>query len=374
MALQQLCELFPSWESEALEDALTANKGDLQRTVDTLIEWTSNDAPGEIIQTSAAAPHISKDNGDVALRFDFRLEALGTQAATGWRKASRADLVPRHHNSVKLLLSVGEKAALSEGWSIERSRYGLSQKRDGQQGCRVQLFVGKQAVDGSYEPQVVKRGRYDSILAARLERKCPPKALGEVLKAALILKRHAKKAHFSQSQGVHPKSQFESPAAASHQQAGQLSREDKIVAGKALLSERLAFLKLVLRKMSDDGNCQFRALAMELYGSQDWHLTVRKRVVLNMARNQAEYQMYVGTEQEWRQYLEKMKADSFWGDELSLRSAADAYNIIVHVITTEEENWLLQYHPKASDGVVQQRAVFLAYTAPVHYDVVGMSR
>ena len=34
-----------------------------------------------------------------------------------------------------------------------------------------------------------------------------------------------------------------------------------------------------------------------------------------------------------------MSRNKTWGDELTIRAVADAYNVNVHVITSENENW-----------------------------------
>lgn len=49
--------------------------------------------------------------------------------------------------------------------------------------------------------------------------------------------------------------------------------------------------------------------------------------------------------------------DKTWGDELTLRAAADSFGVEIHVITTEKENYLLQYDP---DVVKSPRKLFLS--------------
>ena len=72
-----------------------------------------------------------------------------------------------------------------------------------------------------------------------------------------------------------------------------------------------------------------------------------------------------------------------WGDELTLRAAAEAYGVTVHVVTTEKEHWLLHYNDDdapppgpapdgaaASAAAAARREAFLAYVSPIHYNVV----
>ena len=45
---------------------------------------------------------------------------------------------------------------------------------------------------------------------------------------------------------------------------------------------------------------------------------------------------------------------------------ADAFSVVVHVVTSTDENWHLVYAPRA----LTARACFLSYVPPVHYNVV----
>ena len=70
-----------------------------------------------------------------------------------------------------------------------------------------------------------------------------------------------------------------------------------------------------------------------------------------------------------------MSLNSTWGDEITLCGAANAFDLVVNVITSESTNWYLQYRPRTTtmvgDKKEQPREIFIAYTYPLHYDAVG---
>jgi len=76
------------------------------------------------------------------------------------------------------------------------------------------------------------------------------------------------------------------------------AREDRIEEGMKLLQQRLVFLKLRAVVMEDDGNCQFRALSSELFGTQEHHPEVRGRAVDWLMQHPEDYAFYVGDEVE----------------------------------------------------------------------------
>merc|ERR1711908_184830 len=151
----------------------------------------------------------------------------------------------------------------------------------------------------------------------------------------------------------------------------QMSHEDKIDEGLKLLEQRTSFIDVSIVRMEDDGNCQFRALAHELHGEQSHHLAVRAKVTAHLRAHSDEYSFFVGDDADWQQYLSDMAQNRTWGDKLTLRAASEVYGCMVHVVTTERDNWLLRYGEAASaDAKPRQRHVFLAYVAPIHYNVI----
>ena len=127
---------------------------------------------------------------------------------------------------------------------------------------------------------------------------------------------------------------------------------------------RLANLRLSSVEVGDDGNCLFRALSQQLYGSQEYHAAVRAAIVERMRSEEAFFgAMFEGDE--FDKYLRAMARRRTWGDELCLRAAADWYGVLIHLVTSTSENWYLRYEPAASPP---NKHCFLTYISPVHYE------
>ena len=131
------------------------------------------------------------------------------------------------------------------------------------------------------------------------------------------------------------------------------------------LSQRLLHLGLSLDVQAGDGNCQFRALAKQIFGDPEKHDIVRRRAVGYIANHRARFEPYLG-----KQYLDKYLAEmaklGTWGDELTLRAASESFECMISVITSERMNWFVRYIPDKS----VRGEVFLAYSSPVHYNAI----
>jgi len=149
-----------------------------------------------------------------------------------------------------------------------------------------------------------------------------------------------------------------------------LGPQNSLTHSRNRLKRRLQRLKLSLVEVQGDGNCQFRAISLQLFGSQDLHQMVRERTMSYLAEHEADYRDFVGSDDEsFREYVVNMQSDKVWGDEVTLCCACEAFDCVINVITSEPDNWNLAYRPSLADARTPE--IFLAYTFPLHYDAVG---
>jgi len=139
--------------------------------------------------------------------------------------------------------------------------------------------------------------------------------------------------------------------------------------GKARIKARLREMGLASVYVGDDGNCQFRSLSQQLFGDEKFHAYVRKRAVQRMREERTFFRAIFSDDAEFEEYLRVMSEDKTWGDELTLRAVADSYGCTVHVVTSNEANWYLQYVPNCDP----KKHLFLNYISPVHYDALTLA-
>jgi len=230
----------------------------------------------------------------------------------------------------------------------------------------VRILQLKPLPDTSSSPRILARLRYDRIIAARLHSRYGGRQLAQLFKVASVWRRRA--AASDGASRPHSGVSHVARQAALDEQSKLLSSDAKVEEGKELLRQRCAFLGLKQVEMKDDGNCQFRAMSQELFGTQQHHARVRAAVVAHMRRREAEYRSLFD-DGEWCSYISQMARDGEWGDELTLRAAADAFGVKIHVVTSNNNNWYLVYQ---ADSAAPQpaREVFLTYIAPIHYNTL----
>jgi len=161
------------------------------------------------------------------------------------------------------------------------------------------------------------------------------------------------------------------------------SREEMIKDGIKLLEQRLSHMQMETAQMKDDGNCQFRALSHQMYGTQDYYPEVRQAVVGHMLQHKDEFGMFL--DEPIDEYLTRMSRDRVWGDELTMKAAVDAFKLRVHAVTSNQENWHLLYENDDAEPPVERdwfhgtensrfpearRKVFVTYIAPVHFNSI----
>ncbi|CAE7423467.1 OTU11 [Symbiodinium natans] len=152
----------------------------------------------------------------------------------------------------------------------------------------------------------------------------------------------------------------------------------------ASLETRLATFGMQMLEMEGDGNCQFRSMAFNLFGQQDYHASPRQAAVRHMKKHSDFFGVFFEDQAEFSRYLQNMARNGTWGDELTLRAVVEAYGCIAHVVTSEPANWHLVYEPEGPDapdldvavcpkgmGLPKSRKrIFLSYISPIHYNAI----
>ena len=136
---------------------------------------------------------------------------------------------------------------------------------------------------------------------------------------------------------------------------------------RQLLRRRLDGLGLRENEVDGDGNCQFRAIADQLYGSPDRDAEVRADIVEHLRSNVPLYSGFVHGIQ-YDAYIEKMGRDGNWGNHVTLQAASNVYGLEIRVYTSNDENWELLLVP-TDDGNIR-RAIQLSFCAELHYNSV----
>lgn len=133
------------------------------------------------------------------------------------------------------------------------------------------------------------------------------------------------------------------------------------------LARRLEIYGMRERRVRGDGNCQFRALADQLWQQEDRHREVRQATIAQLRRRADLYSPFVPDE-EYSSYVQRMSLDTTWGDHLTLQAAADVFGARLCVLTSYKDSFVLELEPQTQ--VRLKRVLWLSFWAEVHYNSV----
>ncbi|XP_066317913.1 OVARIAN TUMOR DOMAIN-containing deubiquitinating enzyme 11-like [Miscanthus floridulus] len=129
------------------------------------------------------------------------------------------------------------------------------------------------------------------------------------------------------------------------------------------LLERLGTYGLAEYQIEGDGNCQFRALADQIFRNPDYHKHVRKAVVKQLKEFRKHYEGYVPME--YKVYLKKMRRSGEWGDHVTLQAAADRFAAKICLLTSFRDTCLVEIVPR---DATPTRELWLSFWCEVHYN------
>lgn len=119
---------------------------------------------------------------------------------------------------------------------------------------------------------------------------------------------------------------------------------------------------LCIRDVSNDGNCFFRAVSDQLYGSEDYHMKLRERACDYLMAHKEHYRFFVDDEQTFDDYVAEMRTDGVWADNLELQAISMACNVNIRVHQSGKPSYDIRNHTAKDANVIH-----LSYHFGEHY-------
>lgn len=131
------------------------------------------------------------------------------------------------------------------------------------------------------------------------------------------------------------------------------------------LLQRLSTYGLAELQIAGDGNCQFRALADQLFQRPDYHKNVRKQIVKQLKHQKKLYEGYVPMN--YKSYLKKMRRLGEWGDHVTLQAAADRFGAKICLLTSFRDTGFIEIVPRENNP---KKELWLSFWSEIHYNSV----
>jgi len=118
---------------------------------------------------------------------------------------------------------------------------------------------------------------------------------------------------------------------------------------------------LRIKDVQGDGNCLFRSVADQLEGDQNKHDKYRSKCLEFMETNPDDFKPFVFDE-EYPDYLKRMRKDGEWGGNLELAGISQAFDVHITIHQLAQPRWEVR-NPKNAFS----RMIHLSYHDGQHY-------
>jgi len=133
----------------------------------------------------------------------------------------------------------------------------------------------------------------------------------------------------------------------------------------SMLAFRLARLGLTPLDVGGAGDCFFRAISHQLYGTAAYHLHVRA-VGIEHLRYHPESFIESNIEYSWLEYLNNMSRQGTWCDNLIIQAVANALNCTIY-ITESAENFAETNVISPVNMQGRPRTIYIGHLDEIHY-------
>lgn len=133
---------------------------------------------------------------------------------------------------------------------------------------------------------------------------------------------------------------------------------------RSLLYQRLEDIGLAPVNIAKDGNCFFRAVSHQLYGTSKYHAEVRRQAIDQMTNERDIFEnsaLYNGNHDDYLAYMSRYGS---WADSPLIQATANAFEIDIHIIPSQVDHATLHVIPRNEHST---QSLFLGYVTDNHY-------
>ncbi len=136
----------------------------------------------------------------------------------------------------------------------------------------------------------------------------------------------------------------------------------------SMLTTRLARIGRKPVNIVGDGNCFFRSVSHQLYGTEDHHPQIRALAIQHLI-NCPEHFVEYNTDQSWLQYLQNMSTLGTWADHIIIQAVANASHLRINITESAlnfSESTIVSSIYTQPDGR-NARDIYIGHLDELHY-------
>ena len=139
------------------------------------------------------------------------------------------------------------------------------------------------------------------------------------------------------------------------------------ISSMSVLTTRLAHIGRKPENITGDGNCFFRSVSHQLYGTENRHPQIRALAIQHLI-NCPEHFVEYNTDQSWLQYIKNMSTLGTWADHIIIQAVANANNLRI-TITESAPNFSESTTVSSiyTGSETQQRNIYIGHLDELHY-------
>ena len=142
------------------------------------------------------------------------------------------------------------------------------------------------------------------------------------------------------------------------------------ISSMSVLTTRLARIGRRPVNIIGDGNCFFRSISHQLYGTEDRHPQIRALAIQHLI-NYPEHFVEYNTHQSWLQYLQSMSRLGTWADHIIIQAVANANNLRINITESEpnfsESTAISSIYAESETHRRNLRDIYVGHLEELHY-------